>query len=75
MLKEGNKDTNLVNLATALHRDALALQLDRTPGWTSRVFKAIETWPDNMSLWHQWESVYCAADREEANARYPHEKG
>jgi predicted phage terminase large subunit-like protein len=59
LLKAGTKRTNVVNLATALHRDALALQLDRTPGWTSRIFRAIERWPTNMSLWQEWESLYC----------------
>lgn len=59
LLKAGTKTTNIVNLATALHRDALALELHRTPGWSSRVFKAIERWPDNTSLWHEWEAIYC----------------
>ncbi len=61
LLKAGAKHTNIVNLATALHRDALALQLDRTPGWSSRVFAAIERWPDRMNLWHEWEAIYCDA--------------
>ncbi len=38
LLNAGTKDTNIVNLATALHRDALALELHRSAGWTSRVF-------------------------------------
>ncbi len=59
LLKSGTPQTNVVNLATALHRDALALKLDRTPGWTSQVFQAIRRWPDNMSLWHEWERIYC----------------
>lgn len=59
LLKAGDKNTNFVNLATALHRDALALELDRTPGWISRVFAAIPQWPDNMGLWHEWEAIYC----------------
>ncbi len=59
LLKAGTRHTNVVNLATALHRDALALELDRTPGWTSRIFKAIERWPNQMSLWQQWEAIYC----------------
>ena len=42
----------------ALHREALALELHRTPGWTSRLFKAIVRWPANMSLWQQWEAIY-----------------
>ena len=59
LLKAGNKKTNVVNLATALHRDALALELNRTPGWTSRIFQAIEKWPDNLGLWNEWEAIYC----------------
>ena len=58
LLKAGTARTNVVNLATALHRDALAMQLHRTPGWTSRLFKAIVRWPENMSLWQQWETIY-----------------
>ncbi len=64
LVNAGTKNTNVVNLATALHRDALALQLDRTPGWTSRVFRAIEHWPDNLNLWHQWETIYCQSGSE-----------
>jgi predicted phage terminase large subunit-like protein len=58
LLKAGTKRTNVVNLATALHREALALELARTPGWTSHVFRAIERWPRDMSLWEAWEAVY-----------------
>jgi predicted phage terminase large subunit-like protein len=58
LLKAGNKRTNIVNLATALHRDALAMELHRTPGWTSRVFKAIEHWPKHTVLWRAWEQIY-----------------
>lgn len=62
LLKAGSQTTNLVNLATALHRDALAMQLDRTPGWTSRLFRAIETWPSRIDLWDEWERIYCNLD-------------
>ena len=58
LLPAGTKTTNVIHLATALHRDALALRLNATPGWTSRIFRAIERWPDHMSLWHEWEKVY-----------------
>ena len=62
LLKAGTARTNVVNLATALHRDALAMQLHRTPGWISRIFKAIVRWPENMSLWQQWETIYSRGD-------------
>ncbi len=69
LLKAGNKLTNIVNLATALHRDALALELARTPGWTSHTFRAIERWPDDMTLWQQWEAIYCDADNPDRMVR------
>lgn len=67
LLKAGTPQTNVVNLATALHTDALALQLHRTPGWISRIFRAIETWPRSLPLWQQWESLY--ADPHNPNAQ------
>jgi predicted phage terminase large subunit-like protein len=62
LLNAGNKDTNVVNLATALHREALALELHQTAGWTSARFAAMESWPTNAALWEQWESIYCNTD-------------
>jgi predicted phage terminase large subunit-like protein len=58
LTKAGTARTNIINLATALHRDALAMELHRTPGWTSHLFKSIVRWPDNMALWQQWEAIY-----------------
>ncbi len=58
LLKAGTKRTNVINLATALHREALAMELTEKPGWTSRVFRAIERWPEHMSLWLEWEALY-----------------
>lgn len=63
LLKAGTGRTNVVNLATALHREALAVELCETPGWTARRFRAIERWPENMSLWAAWENIYTAIDR------------
>jgi predicted phage terminase large subunit-like protein len=66
LMKAGTARTNVVHLATALHREALAMELHRRPGWTSRIFKAIQRWPDAMSLWEQWETLYTDI----ANPRY-----
>ena len=55
LLKAGNSDTTVLNLATALHTDAIAVELHGKPGWISERFQAIEQWPDNMSLWEKWE--------------------
>jgi predicted phage terminase large subunit-like protein len=62
VLKAGDERTNVVNLATALHRDALSMHLHRSAGWTSATFCAIQRWPDNMELWRQWEEVHCNPD-------------
>jgi predicted phage terminase large subunit-like protein len=67
LVKAGDAGTNILNLATALHRDALALELARTPGWRSRTFRAIQQWPINMHLWEQWEAIY--ADVEDSLSR------
>jgi len=76
LLKAGTSRTNIVNLATALHRDALALELHRTPGWNSRVFKSIVRWPRNASLWEQWETIYTdlSKSRSKAAARAFYER-
>ncbi|MDO4549661.1 MAG: hypothetical protein Q4C96_00240 [Planctomycetia bacterium] len=58
LIKAGTKQTNIINLATALHRDALAMELCKTPGWKSRIFRSILNYPENMELWQQWENIY-----------------
>lgn len=62
LLQAGTPDTNIINLATALHRDALAMQLQSTPGWRSRLFRAIESWPKREDLWLEWERLYSRVD-------------
>lgn len=68
LLKAGTRETNIVNLATALHRDALAMQLYRTAGWQSHIFPAVLRWPDRLDLWEQWERIYCDWERTDARA-------
>lgn len=62
LLKAGTPKTNVINLATALHREALALELCRTPGWEFRIFKSIVRYPARMDLWEAWEERYAAPD-------------
>lgn len=66
LLKAGTRRTNIVNLATALHREALAMELLAAAGWTSARFAAIQSWPTNLDLWQQWEAIYCDADNRAA---------
>jgi predicted phage terminase large subunit-like protein len=58
LLKAGRANTNIVNVGTALHREAIAMELHQTAGWRSRIFRAIETWPIRMDLWDQWANIY-----------------
>lgn len=58
LLKAGNEKTNVVNVGTALHRAAIAVELMDRPGWSSRVFSAIVDWPKRRDLWKEWESLY-----------------
>ena len=58
LLNAGSQQTNVIHLATALHREAIAVELCHTPGWISQTFKSVEHFPKNMSLWSDWETVY-----------------
>lgn len=69
VLKAGSERTNFFNVATALHRDALGFALTKTPGWTSKVFRAIEKWPDKLDLWDQWEAIYHDVESEDSKQR------
>jgi len=42
------------------------VQLHHTPGWVSRVFQAVVRWPDHMTLWEHWESIYANAENPSA---------
>ncbi len=66
LLKAGNVKTNIINLATALHREAIAVQLLANAGWISETFKAITVWPKNMSLWKEWENLYVNTENKHA---------
>lgn len=68
LMKAGTHRTNVLNLANALHREALALELRSNPGWLSQRFQAIVRWPDAMHLWSEWEAIYTDAQRPNSSA-------
>jgi predicted phage terminase large subunit-like protein len=46
------------------------MELLTSAGWTSRLFRAIESWPENTKLWDEWEKLYCTGNRiEDAGGR------
>jgi hypothetical protein len=66
----GSPTTNIVVLGTALHNDCIVCKLQRTPGWRSEMFQAVEEWPLRMDLWARWEEILHAweDDRREEHA-------
>ncbi|WP_460184946.1 phage terminase large subunit [Thermopirellula anaerolimosa] len=62
----GTPETNFVHLATALHGEALGMELTRAPGWRSWVFRALERPPQASALWAEWERIYHQPGRREA---------
>ncbi len=58
LLNVGSPETIYLVAGTSLHREALVDRLLYQPGWEARRFASIEQWPEKMSLWHEWESVY-----------------
>lgn len=68
LLPAGAARFNVLNLATALHPEAIAMLLLRRPVWRSAVFASIARWPDDMSAWAQWESIYLDVQRPDAVA-------
>jgi len=58
IMKIGDGTTNFVVVANALHRDSLAMTLQRRPSWKARTWRSIAAMPERMDLWAQWEAVY-----------------
>lgn len=63
LLRAGTGATNVLHLATALHREAIGQRLLTTPGWRSRVFAAVTQWPTDEGLWSDWEKIYGDPER------------
>jgi len=57
VLNIGDARTNYINLATAIHREAIGHKLMATPGWESQAFASIIEWPARLDLWAQWAEI------------------
>ncbi len=62
LLKAGNVKTNVVNLATALHPEAIGWELLSNPAWVGKSFPAILRFPDAVELWNEWKAIYLSPD-------------
>lgn len=69
LVAAGTPRTNVIHLATALHHDALGLELSRTAGWHSELFRAVIRWPEDMELWNRWEEIYRDSEQPDAPRR------
>ena len=65
---DGSLDAIVVG--TVLHFDSLLAALLASSGWTSIKFRAIEVWPDDMSLWDEFADLYNAEGEDAARAFY-----
>jgi predicted phage terminase large subunit-like protein len=58
VMEAGTPDTNVIILGTALHRECIVCELQKNPGWDSKLYQAIEKFPDRMDLWeNQWKAI------------------
>ena len=60
--KLGSGDTDIEIVGTVLHRDSLLMKLKRNPAYSTRIWKSVIKWPNNMKLWKQWEKIYINLD-------------
>ena len=58
VLKAGQPGTNFFVNGTLINSACLMAGLLDRAGWEHRRYQAIMTWPTNMVLWDQWESIY-----------------
>jgi predicted phage terminase large subunit-like protein len=61
---------DVIIIGTILHYDSVLSRLLKNPLWTSKKFKSVERWPDNMHLWEKWEEILLNEGPEAALAFY-----
>lgn len=57
-LAAAGEKMDVVYIGTILHYDSVLNRILKNKGWTTRIFKALLEWPDNMALWDEWEAIY-----------------
>ncbi len=58
ILEAGDARTRYILLGTVLHRDSGLARLLKDPGWDSRKWQAVLSWPDRMDLWEACGAVW-----------------
>lgn len=72
LLSLGAADDSLdvVIIGTILHYDSVLSRLLNNPLWSTRKFRAIEKWPENMVLWDRWSEIVLQSGKEAGAAYY-----
>jgi predicted phage terminase large subunit-like protein len=68
--RETGDKFDVVYIGTILHYDSVLSRVLNNPMWRTARFKALLTWPDNMSLWDKWEEITRNEGEPEADAFY-----
>ena len=60
----GSNKTDIEIVGTVLHRDSLLMKLKKNPAYTTKIYKAVLSWPTEMNLWNHWSALYTNLDDE-----------
>lgn len=72
VMAAGEPDTRFFVVGTPMHREDIVCTLERTAGWRSRRWKAVQAWPTRLDLWREfegWLHSYDIADDEDGAKR------
>jgi len=61
LLNTGHPYTNVIVIGTILNHNSLLanlVDLERTPGWDGKTYRAIEEFSDNPQLWERWSAIF-----------------
>lgn len=58
LLPMGDRDTNVMFVGTALHRDDTLQRLREAPGWKFETFQSLITEASDQVLWDQWQRLF-----------------
>lgn len=76
VIPAGDERTNFLAVGSAIHREAVSVQLGKLAGWQGHTFPAVHQWPDKMEMWTEFErlATNLADDKREQTARAFYEK-
>ncbi|MCH8342400.1 MAG: phage terminase large subunit [Planctomycetes bacterium] len=58
VLNAGTRRTNVVVTGTILSYGAVLETLMKSPGWSSKKYRAVESWSDALKPWERWNNIY-----------------